>query len=269
MAIAKSTDVGTSWRYITITDSSQVYWGRAFSGAINLQSTFFIGGYFLTNPGDTMRPAVYKSTDNGESWLDITGNLLVQGAQWIQSVAVEPYSDSTIYVATLTGVYKTTDCGVNWFRLSSAPQDIHCLAMDRHDPNIIYGSGGRFVTSGIGVYVSTNAGQTWATYNQGLPTTDIIEVLSDPLIGERAYVGTRSFGTYVRNQVGIQEELSKSVEIQNLGATILSGHLQLPEGKTCKVFDITGRVVMPDKIKPGIYFIEIDGKITGKVVKVR
>jgi hypothetical protein len=26
---------------------------------------------------------------------------------------------------------------------------------------------------------------------------------------------------------------------------------------------------MPDKIKPGIYFIEIDGVVTEKVVKVR
>jgi len=43
----------------------------------------------------------------------------------------------------------------------------------------------------------------------------------------------------------------------------------LPEGKECKVFDITGRVIIPDKMKPGIYFIEIDGQITQKVVKVR
>jgi len=43
----------------------------------------------------------------------------------------------------------------------------------------------------------------------------------------------------------------------------------LPEGKKCRVFDITGRVMMSNKIKPGIYFIEIDGKITRKVVKVR
>ena len=53
------------------------------------------------------------------------------------------------------------------------------------------------------------------------------------------------------------------------GATIFSGPLQLPKGKNCKVFDVTGRVVAPDKIKPGIYFVEVDGKITRKVVKVR
>ena len=52
-------------------------------------------------------------------------------------------------------------------------------------------------------------------------------------------------------------------------ATILSGSLCFPEGKICKVFDITGRIVIPDKIKPGIYFIEVDGEIRQKVIKIR
>ncbi|MDH4211633.1 MAG: hypothetical protein OEV79_09340, partial [candidate division WOR-3 bacterium] len=51
--------------------------------------------------------------------------------------------------------------------------------------------------------------------------------------------------------------------------TIFRGPLQLPEGKECKVFDITGRVVEPNMIRPGIYFIEVDGVVTQKVVKVR
>lgn len=56
---------------------------------------------------------------------------------------------------------------------------------------------------------------------------------------------------------------------QNLTATIFCGQLQLPKDKECKVFDITGRVVAPDKIQPGIYFIEIDGVVMQKVVKIR
>jgi len=56
---------------------------------------------------------------------------------------------------------------------------------------------------------------------------------------------------------------------ENLHATIFSGPLQLPEGKKCKVFDITGRVVEPDRIQPGIYFIEVDGVVVNKVVKIR
>jgi len=67
----------------------------------------------------------------------------------------------------------------------------------------------------------------------------------------------------------IEEQQVLSNKTINFGATIFSGPLLLPESKKCKVFDITGRVVMSDKVKPGIYFIEIDGVITRKVVKVK
>lgn len=63
----------------------------------------------------------------------------------------------------------------------------------------------------------------------------------------------------------VQQPIKKTVSM----ATIVSGPLQMPEDKNCKIFDITGRVVMPDRIKPGIYFIEVDGEIRQKIVKVR
>jgi len=77
-------------------------------------------------------------------------------------------------------------------------------------------------------------------------------------------------GAYEKPQTGIIENeiisLSNDTEIFQ---TVLSGPLLLPEGKNCRVFDIAGRVVVPDRIKPGIYFIEVDGKITQKVIKIR
>ncbi len=68
---------------------------------------------------------------------------------------------------------------------------------------------------------------------------------------------------------GIAEKKIAPIMNNDFGATIINGSLLLPKGKKCKVFDITGRVVAPDKIKSGIYFIEIDGVVTQKVVKVR
>ena len=69
--------------------------------------------------------------------------------------------------------------------------------------------------------------------------------------------------------VGIEENEVVSIKSSNFSPTIFHGPLQLPEGQKCKVYDITGRVVAPDKIRPGIYFIEVDEKIVQKVIKVR
>jgi hypothetical protein len=67
----------------------------------------------------------------------------------------------------------------------------------------------------------------------------------------------------------IQEDMATAVQEAYPCATIFSGPLRLPEGKRCRLFDITGRVVEPDKIAPGIYFVEIENKIVQKVVKIR
>jgi hypothetical protein len=68
---------------------------------------------------------------------------------------------------------------------------------------------------------------------------------------------------------GVKEQQIKFIRHDNLGATIFSGPLILPEGKNHKIFDITGRIVVSNKMRPGIYFIEIDGKIIQKIIKIR
>ena len=59
--------------------------------------------------------------------------------------------------------------------------------------------------------------------------------------------------------LGVEEKTVASIKSSDFGATIISGSLILPKDKKCRVFDITGRVVAPDKMRRGIYFIEIDG----------
>lgn len=77
------------------------------------------------------------------------------------------------------------------------------------------------------------------------------------------------FTPWLTEPVGVKEKETVKVERQGASATIFSGPLRLSEGKNCRVFDIMGRVVAPSTMRPGIYFIEVDGTITQKVVKVR
>ena len=79
------------------------------------------------------------------------------------------------------------------------------------------------------------------------------------------------FDPWLSWPVGVEEQpiVTPMEKHETLTATIFRGPLQLPKDKKCKVFDITGRVVEPSKIQPGIYFIEIDGVVTQKVIKIR
>jgi hypothetical protein len=79
------------------------------------------------------------------------------------------------------------------------------------------------------------------------------------------------FNPWLTAPIGVEEQPVVKHVKKNKGhyATVFRGPLQLPEGKRCRVFDIAGRVVEPSKIQPGIYFVEIEEKVTQKVVKIR
>ncbi len=58
-------------------------------------------------------------------------------------------------------------------------------------------------------------------------------------------------------------------KLNDLHATIFRGSIQLPKDTKCRVFDITGRVIEPINMQPGIYFVEVEGEVVQKVVKVK
>ena len=80
-----------------------------------------------------------------------------------------------------------------------------------------------------------------------------------------------SMQVIVQNGPGVEEwPITNPIEEHYfIGATIFRGALQLPEDKPCRVFDITGKAVEPTTVTRGIYFIEVDGVVIQKVVKVR
>jgi len=69
--------------------------------------------------------------------------------------------------------------------------------------------------------------------------------------------------------MGILEKMHIPIVGVESRATILSGPLPLPGTLKYKIFDITGRQIHTLNPAPGIYFIEVDGEIRQKIVKVR
>jgi hypothetical protein len=67
----------------------------------------------------------------------------------------------------------------------------------------------------------------------------------------------------------VEEEIAMPAKKYRPVATITSGPLNLPRNNKCKVFDIMGRTVNANHLAPGVYFVEIDGKIRQKVIKIQ
>lgn len=61
-------------------------------------------------------PHVHKSTNNGATWTDISGNLPQAG---VNDILIVPGNENNIYVANDIGVYVTYDGGINWYRVGN------------------------------------------------------------------------------------------------------------------------------------------------------
>ena len=65
------------------------------------------------------------------------------------------------------------------------------------------------------------------------------------------------------------DDLQVTAKVTQLITTIIRGPLVLPGDKEYKVLDIAGREVKNTNPATGIYFLEIEGEITQKIIKIR
>jgi hypothetical protein len=135
------------------------------------------------------------------------------------------------------------------------------------------GTGGDYAT----VMYDCMGTEQWVARYDGLG--DSIDAATAIAIDDMGYVyvtgssygGTLTgydYATIKYSPVGV-ENSTAVIDWNQINTTIFSGSLHLPEDKKCKVFDVIGRVVDPNLLTSGIYFIELDGVVTQKVVKVR
>ena len=65
---------------------------------------------------DEFIPHIFKTTDKGENWEDISGNLPEAP---INDIIIDPENNSVLYIASDVGVFVTRDMGINWEVLGS------------------------------------------------------------------------------------------------------------------------------------------------------
>jgi hypothetical protein len=91
---------------------------------------------------DEPLPHVFRSTDFGASWSDISNGLPEAP---VNDIVIDPQSSSTLYVATDFGVYASSDLGASWSALGADLPNVVVSDLELHDPTrtLIAGTYGR------------------------------------------------------------------------------------------------------------------------------
>ena len=155
--LAKTTDGGNTWRYLS--DS----WDSQSVSAIAINPSDSRDIYVGTGRDDygPYGVGIYHSLDGGSTWSSPLGETHFGGTQ-IRAVAIDPNASSSpfataVYVGnggTNSGLWRSNDSGVTWSRLYQ--HDVLDLAVDiGTHPSTLY------VTEDHGVFKSTDAGESW------------------------------------------------------------------------------------------------------------
>jgi photosystem II stability/assembly factor-like uncharacterized protein len=187
LGLYKSYDGGDSWVHL----APETFAGRCFSkivispdnSRVLYASITRAGGFpelaaAKGHPQATGPVGVFKSTDGGESWTQLTNGLPNLSAT---DIAINPAQPNIVYAgigrifgSAGNGVYRSTDAGTSWTRLGGGLPTARIgrvsLAVAPSNPSYVYAmltnpsssTGGSAVT--IGGFRSADGGDTWAAY---------------------------------------------------------------------------------------------------------
>lgn len=168
----KSKDGGVTWKEAKDLSGEAIH---AMTQAKDDPNMLFVG---TTN-------GIFVSKDSGEDWEKISSSTMPVN---LNSMAVDPRRNSTIYAGTNWRPYKSTDSGKSWRLIKTGmidDSDVFAVTIDpRNSEHII-------ASACSGIYESFNGGDKWAKI-QGIPsqsrrTRDIVQ---HPTIPGTVYAAT-------------------------------------------------------------------------------
>jgi photosystem II stability/assembly factor-like uncharacterized protein len=103
---------------------------------------------------------VIKSVDGGQNWSKIDNGI---ADLYIDDLAIDPETPTTLYAGTNHGVYKSRDEGGSWIGVNTdfLNSSVYDLAIDPVTPTTIYAGTDR------GIFKSTDGGGKWSAVNNG------------------------------------------------------------------------------------------------------
>jgi photosystem II stability/assembly factor-like uncharacterized protein len=113
------------------------------------------------------RARVFRTTNGGADWDDVTG---VLPDRYPSDLAVDPNDPTVVYVTFMgygnSHLFRSTDAGKTWDDIGDGLPDVPASAVtvDPVYPDVLY------VGTDLGVFVSPDAGQSWLTFQSGMPT---------------------------------------------------------------------------------------------------
>ena len=154
---------------------------------------------------------IHVTRDGGKTWDNVTPKGM---PEWMMINSIEPsaFDEGTCYVAGTkykTGdfapyLYKTTDYGKSWTKITNGIADEHFTRVLREDPNqkeVLY------TGTETGMYISFNDGKNWQPFQLNLPIVPITDLA---LKDNNLIVATQGRSLWILDDLSLVHQIQKS-----------------------------------------------------------
>jgi PKD repeat protein len=133
----------------------------------------------------TQNGGLNKSTNGGNSFFGITNGISENGP-WVTPYVINPQNTEILY-AGYSNIWKTTNGGQNWTKITNTSGSVVAIALAPSNPNYVYYS------VGSSIYRSTDAGQTWTNLTGNGLTGYITYISVNPSDPNKLYVSISGY----------------------------------------------------------------------------
>ena len=212
----RSLDKGDTWETVSVDLTTGGKKGNVAYGTLTtLSESPFQFGLLYTGSDDGY---VHVSKNGGGSWERISNSFPKD--LWVSRVIASQHKKERVYV-TLNGyrsddftvyVYRSDDYGKTWENISNniPASPVNVIREDSENPNLLY------VGTDNGAYASFNQGKDWSSFQKGLPSVAIHDLVIQPS-AKHLILGTHGRSLYKASiaplQLMISEVIAKEAHI--------------------------------------------------------